>query len=784
MKYYHRIRNRLAVVLLLVALLPALTIGFYAIHTSSKTLIEKELKAQTVILNRQKNGIETFLSTTEDDLNFLGLNYPIEAYLQVRGNPQHTPAQLAQARSRLVSEFAAFSATHPMYYQVRYLDEHGQEIIRVDFDGEKSHIISPEYLQNKADRYYFSDTMKLSRNDLFVSPLDLNRERGQIEVPHKPVIRYARKVYEPDGDEAGIVITNVDAASILAFAEQNLLIDQAGFYLNHLDESKRWGSPRDLDSGYRLDQDYPLESKSMRKYNNGQFLSSYMIFTFSKVAVKGLGHWSLIAHNDTQSVLHNVNDLRNTLYIVLFIMLALTIIIALKINARITRPIEQLTEIVYRVRHGERKLQADDSQTNEIGVLAQGFNQMISAINHSEQALEDAKAVAEEANQAKSRFIANMSHELRTPLNAIIGYSEMLRDDAKDAEDEQAVGDLESIHSAGKHLLNLINNVLDISKIEAERMDIYNESFELNTLIDDVISTFKPTAQQHHNHLEIVYIQNPGTICTDMTKIRQCLFNLVSNALKFTEAGKVCVEIDSKHISSRQWLLIKVKDSGIGMSEEQQKKLFQPFVQADASTTRQYGGTGLGLVISKRFIELMGGTMSLSSQLGNGSCFTIWLPTEPPENQAKMATVHNDVDTQKKSLQKPTKQNTKTCIMVVEDDFNSRNMLSHLLHKSGIDVLKAENGRIALEQLEKYSVDLVILDLMMPEVDGFEFLQRLKKIPQKTALPVIVMTAIDLNQDERTYLTAHNVIAIYQKGSYRQEDLLDMIQHLDTTETL
>ncbi len=271
-----------------------------------------------------------------------------------------------------------------------------------------------------------------------------------------------------------------------------------------------------------------------------------------------------------------------------------------------------------------------------------------------------ARAEAEAASRAKSSFLANMSHELRTPLNAIIGYSEILAEDATDRGDEAAVHDLQKIQSAGKHLLGLINSVLDLSKIEAGRMDVYLEPVNLTQLVDEVRVMVQPLIEKNGNRLVIDCPPDIGAMRTDLTKIKQSLINLLSNAAKFTEKGEVGLAVARQTAADgRSHVLFKVSDSGIGMTEEQMGRLFEAFAQANSSTTRNFGGTGLGLAITKRFATLLGGTVSVTSKPGVGSTFTLDLPDQSV-NAAAPAT--------RFKTPRAARRSRRLTVLVVDDD--------------------------------------------------------------------------------------------------------------------
>ncbi len=527
-----------------------------------------------------------------------------------------------------------------------------------------------------------------------------------------------------------------------------------------------------------------------------------------------------------------------------------------------------------------RRLEATVAAERE---LQEKLSEQLREAEVRERRLSEARMAADMANRAKSSFLANMSHELRTPLNAIIGYSEMLQEDAMDLGQEQFVADLVKIQSAGRHLLDLINEVLDLSKIEAGKIELVFEQADVRPVFHEIAATIQPLIAKNANQFHLDVAQNLGSMRTDVTRLRQCVFNLLSNACKFTRHGTVALRACRENIGGAEWLRITVSDTGIGMTEEQVGKIFEAFSQADSTTTRDYGGTGLGLTITRRLCRMMGGDVTVESTPGKGSTFTILLPmSQAAPTEADPGTVHtppesartpqntvlviDDEDSARELIARQLtgtglhivgaasgeeglrlarellpvaitldvvmphmdgwavlsalkadprtadipviicsveeKQNmgfalgaieyltkpidrerlTKTVnalgrrarsdhVLIVEDEPSTRQLLSHLFRRKGWDVSEAENGRIALDRIAESIPGLVLLDLMMPEMNGFEFVAHLQKNEQWRRIPVVVITAKDLTAEDRERLSGR-VSKILQKGKFKLEDVL------------
>ncbi|MBE9563020.1 MAG: response regulator, partial [Proteobacteria bacterium] len=500
-----------------------------------------------------------------------------------------------------------------------------------------------------------------------------------------------------------------------------------------------------------------------------------------------------------------------------------------------------------------------------------------------------AKNKAEKSNLAKSQFLANMSHELRTPMNTIVGYTEMLEEEIRECKKPSLLQDVKNVHAAAKHLLNLIDGILDISKIEAGKMQLYAERFDLRTMLKNTISTLHPLIENKANAIKMIFDVDLGEIYTDLTKVRQIVFNLLSNASKFTEQGIITLKVSKYNEQDEEFINIQVTDEGIGMTKEQLSNLFKVFTQADASISRDYGGTGLGLAISKHFVKMLGGTIAVDSTFGKGSRFKVNIPaylhlTKPNETnkvsirmpdipvESGLLLVIDDDETVRKLLDaylskigyrvvgassgpeglelakklcpdaitldvmmpgmdgwevlsalktEPTlshipvimltmtddqdigyslgaaeyltkpisrtqlidvlskyhTEDANRTVMVVEDDNTTREMMVRMLHKGGWKVIEAENGEVGLKLLEQTKPSLILLDLMMPQIDGFEFIIQLRQNKDCSSIPVVVLTAKDITAEDRLWLT-NRVDTVFQKGSYTRDELFTELRQL------
>ncbi len=444
----------------------------------------------------------------------------------------------------------------------------------------------------------------------------------------------------------------------------------------------------------------------------------------------------------------------------------IAMLLAFKAERLITQPIYSLLQITQRsTRQKDYSLRANATAHDEVAELVEGFNNLLRQIEEQDGELlahrENLEAIVEQstaelrqandelvkakdsadiANHAKSSFLANMSHELRTPLNAVIGYSEMIEEELIDNSQESLLPDIRRINQAGKHLLTLINDILDLSKIEAGRMHLFPEAFDLAQLADDVIDMIDPLAIRNGNVLEMETTEESMPVHTDQVKVRQILYNLLSNACKFTHEGLITLGIRLEQQGTQAVAIITVEDSGVGMTAKQIDRIFDSFTQAESSTAKKFGGTGLGLAISKKYCEMMGGSLTVQSKPGQGTTFTATIAAHLPPSRTTTVRVKTRAGTSRRTTRS---KGSSPLVLVVDDDEAARDLVSRQLLKEGYRVQTASNGADGLLLSREIKPDVITLDIFMPGMTGWDFIRRFKSDPELLDIPIIIVSMLE-----------------------------------------
>ena len=470
---------------------------------------------------------------------------------------------------------------------------------------------------------------------------------------------------------------------------------------------------------------------------------------FNDVSFKGENPYRLIVERDISATLERQSEITSAFLPLGAGIMGLLLILLGYVQRQSFQPLKEAVEVLNRMAQGERNVEMPhqggflSSDTDEVGQLINALesyqkeSKELERVKRLTEELEVARDEASEANAAKSKFLANMSHELRTPLNGILGYADLLLEEAEDDGNDRMAADLNKISHSGKHLLSLINDILDLSKIEAGRMELYLTDFRVSDLMEQTKTISQTLADKNGNSLVFEYADDEDDnkhIRGDETRLRQCVVNLISNAVKFTENGTVTITSTPFDKDDTKWLSIAVSDTGIGMTEEQLSKILQEYAQADSSTAANYGGTGLGLTITTSLIQMMGGYLDVESEYGTGTTFTINVPRYIEE--VANETAYSDIVGDSGPL-----------VLIVDDDTSTQDLIRRMLKTQNFRMAGALKGSSGLELAKSLKPDVILLDIYLPDQDGWKVLEQLKSDPELADTPVFIISVTEAEKE-------------------------------------
>ncbi|MGM3308329.1 response regulator [Anabaena sp. WFMT] len=819
----------------------------------------------------------------KSDLMFLATQNELQSML----NQAVSPTEILELKQAIAKEYLAISQHKQLYDQIRFLDVTGKEVVRVNFNKGQSSVVPEEKLQVQAKRYYFKDTIPLKSGEVFISPLDLNIERGQIEQPLKPMIRFGTPVFDAQGQKRGVVVLNyLGEKFIYNLKKENsttlgetLLLNADGYWLKGSKPENEWGFMYEDRKDQTFAKAYPHIWQQISTQESGQLQTTDGLFTFKTLypllAVQGAKsstgatrafdssqgkvdaksyRWKILTH--VPSVVLNARSQRSfkqllLLYIVLSGLIGVgawlltisrlrrqqtdtelqstfadltAIIDNLADGLLVTNTIGEITRfnpaLLKMFQLGDIDLKGKDCRAisqAEIANLVQQTRKQPQKIFTAEVDLAEGKigqalattifkkasgnedavwlgsvilirdvTAEKEIDKMKTDFISTVSHELRTPLTSVLGFASIIKEkletnvfpmlsteDRKLQKTIKRVSDnLNIIVSEAERLTSLINDVLDIAKMEAGKVEWQMQPLDPSELLD--WATKSTAGLFETNGLKLVSEIEPGLpqIIGDRNRLLQVLINLISNAVKFTASGAVTCRVKQEP----EGVCISIIDTGVGITPEDQPKVFEKFRQVGDTLTDKPKGTGLGLPICKQIIDHHGGRIWVESELNKGSTFSFIVPTHTSQQQASSSL---NLDTLVKQLKdhvitKNTVQNeNRKTILVVDDDLNIRELLRQQLENEGYNVREAKDGVDAIHQIKTSRPDLILLDVMMPQINGFDVAAVLKNDPQTADIPIIMLSIIE--DKERGY---HIGIDRYLTKPINTEKLLGEIGSL------